>query len=131
MLRTPFRSIAVVSLVFSWLLASIAPGLLAHLSVGSRLLAAASTHSDEVAAIALAMIRGELCGLATEIEKAEGTQSDTPSAAEIPAAKILLGLVEGRTEISLASRPLRTAIPVPETHGIARGAPPKPPPRVI
>ena len=119
------------SLVFSWLLASIAPGILVHLSVGSRLLAVASTHSDAVAAVALAMIRGELCGLATEIEKAEEKRSETPVTADIPAAKILLGLVECRTDIPVTSHQEKNAIRFPGAHGLDRAAPRGPPPRVI
>ena len=128
--RLTLKSISVISLVLSWLTASMAPGLLVHFSVGSRVLISAAQTPVRMDAVALAMIRGELCGFATEMTKAERKETEDPPARTADAVKIVLGLVEIDSIGIVPPRPDRSHPTSRTAEDFLRQAPPGPPPKV-
>lgn len=131
MLPSRLKTIVRISLVSAWLLASVAPGLLALLSAGSRTLLAAAGSAHEISAVTLALLRGELCGFAIETES-DGTDRSKPQpAAESSPAKIILCLIDGEESLTVPSRPGTPASLVLLAVGLDPPAPPGPPPKVI
>ncbi len=76
MASSRMRSLSISFLIATWMLASLAPGILANFSVGTRMIVVAARTPNQVAATALAAIRGELCGMVSETEKARDRHSD-------------------------------------------------------
>jgi len=131
MALTRMRSLSIGFLIATWMLASLAPGILVNLSVGARMIVASARTSDQVAAAALATMRGELCGLVSEKENASDRSSEDQPVSEVNSPKVLLTLVEAQPALirpaareSLDRAADRTA-PVRASH------PPHPPPRLV
>lgn len=125
------RSLSVIFLIAAWMLASLAPGILANLSVGTRMVVVAARAPDQAAATALAAMRGELCGMVSETEKARDRHSDEQPAGEVNSHKVLLTLVEVQPVLispearKLFERTTDCKADVRTSH------PPSPPPRVV
>ena len=125
------RSLSVGFLIATWMLASLAPGILVNLSVGARMIVASAQTSDQVAAAALAVMRGELCGMVSETEKARDRDSEDQPVSEVNSPKVLLTLVEAQpalirpTAMESLDRATDCTAPVRASH------PPHPPPRVV
>jgi hypothetical protein len=125
------RPISVSFLIATWMLASLAPGILVNLSVGTRMIVVAARTSDQVTATALAAIRGELCGMVSETEKARDRHSDEQPVGEANPPKVVLTLVEVQPVlISPEARELLER--ATDCKADVRTFPPlSPPPRVV
>jgi hypothetical protein len=125
------RSLSVSFLIASWMLASLAPGILVNLSVGTRMIVVSARTPNQVTATALAAMRGELCGMVSETEKARDRHSDEQPVSEVNLPKVLLTLVEAQPVLirpgarELLERATDCRADVRSTH------PPSPPPRVV
>ena len=125
------RSLSVIFLIAAWMLASLAPGILANLSVGTRMVVVSARTPNQVAATALAAMRGELCGMVSETKKARDRHSDEQPVSEVYSTKVLLTLVEAQPVLvspgarELLERATDCKADVRMSH------PPSPPPRVV
>jgi hypothetical protein len=125
------RSLSVGFLIATWMLASLAPGILVNLSVGARMIVASAQTSDQMAAAALAAMRGELCGMVSETKKARDRNSEDQPVSEVNSPKVLLTLVEAQpalirpTAMESLDRATDCTAPARALH------PPHPPPRVV
>ncbi len=125
------RSLSISFLIATWMLASLAPGILANFSVGTRMIVVAARTPNQVAATALAAIRGELCGMVSETEKARDRHSDEQPVSEVNSPKVVLVLVEAQPVLvspeakELLERATDCKADVRTSH------PPSPPPRVV
>jgi hypothetical protein len=90
------RSLSVGILIATWMLASLAPGILVNISVGARMIVASGQIPEQMAAAALAAMRGELCGMGSETEKARDRSSEEQPVNEVNSPKVLLALVEAQ-----------------------------------
>lgn len=125
------RSLSVSFLIATWMLASLAPGILTNLSVGSRMIVVSAQTPNQVAATALAVIRGELCGMVSETGKARDRHSDQQPVSEVNSTKVLLTLVEAQPVLI---RPGARELLERATDckaGVRTFHPPSPPPRVV
>jgi hypothetical protein len=109
MVRLPqLRVLALTCLVFTWLVASLAPSLLVHLTVRSRILVAAAQAEVPVSMVTRALLRGQLCGVTTEVTRAEQDLPEEQPANGAETAKVVLCLLESQP-ILLA--PVRPGVP--------------------
>ena len=125
------RSLSIGFLIATWMLASLAPGILVNLSGGARMVVVAAQTTDQVTAAALAAMRGELCGMVSETEKARERNSEDQPVSEVNSPKVLLTLVEAQPALNRPAagesldRAADCTAPVRASH------PPHPPPRVV
>lgn len=99
------RTLALFCLVFTWLVASLAPSLLVHLTVRSRILVAATQAEIPMSMVTRALLRGQLCGVTSEVSRAEQNLPEEQQAAGTETVKVALCLVESQPALSVPSRP--------------------------
>jgi hypothetical protein len=128
--RTALKSIALISLVLSWLTASMAPGLLVHFSVGSRMLVSAARTPGQISAVTLAMIRGELCGFATEVNEAEEKNPEDLPLESADTVKIVLSLVDRDSLEIVRPGPEHPHFRIQQAGSLLKQTPPGPPPKL-
>lgn len=123
------RSLSIGFLTATWMLASLAPGILVNLSVGARMIVVSAQTSDQAAATALATMRGELCGMVSETEKARDRHSDGQPFSEINSPKVLLTLVEAQPALIGPKARGSLGRAADCTAEVRTSHPPSPPPR--
>jgi pyruvoyl-dependent arginine decarboxylase (PvlArgDC) len=125
------RPLSIGFLIATWMLASLAPGILVNLSVGARMIVVSAQTTDQATAVALAAMRGELCGMVSETEKARDQNSKDQPVSEVASTKVLLTLVEAQPALNRPAeresldRAADCTAPVRASH------PPHPPPRAV
>jgi len=102
--RSRLKTLALSCLVFTWLVASLAPSLLVHLSVRSRILVAAAQTQVPMSSVTRALMRGQLCGVSSEVARAEQDLPEEQPAAATENAKVVLCLVDPQPVLFVPSR---------------------------
>ena len=106
MVRLPrLRTLALSCLVFTWLMASLAPSLLVHLTVRSRILVTAAQAEIPMSMVTRALLRGQLCGVTSEVNRAEQDLPEEQPAAGTETVEVVLCLVDSQPTLSVPSRP--------------------------
>jgi len=125
------RPLSIGFLIVTWMLASLAPGILVNLSVGARMIVVSAQTTDQATAVALAAMRGELCGMVSETEKARDRNSKDQPVSEVNSTKVLLALVEAQPALNrpAARESLERAADC--TASVRASHPPHPPPRGV
>lgn len=99
------KVLALSCLVFTWLVASLAPSLLVHLSVRSRIMVAAAQAQVPMSSVTRALMRGQLCGVSSEVARAGQDLPEDQPATTTETTKVVLCLVDSQPVLSVPSRP--------------------------
>ncbi len=131
--RSRLKALALFCLVFTWLVASLAPSLLVHLSVRSRILVAAAQTQVPMSSVTRALMRGQLCGVSSEVARAEQDlpEGQPAAATETETAKVVLCLVDPQLVHSVPSGQDNPIIPTEALVSAEPISPLDPPPRRV
>lgn len=130
MVRLPrLRVLAFCCLVFTWLVASLAPSLLVHLTVRSRILVTAVQAEVPMSMVTRALLRGQLCGVTSEVSRAEQNLPEEQPAVQGETVKIALCLVDAQPVLAVPSRPEHPRTRYEASASTDPAAPMAPPPR--
>lgn len=125
------RALALSCLVFTWLVASLAPSLLVHLTVRSRILVTAVQAEVPMSMVTRALLRGQLCGVTSEVTKAEQNLPEEQPATGTEIVKVVLCLVDPQPALAVPVRPSEPRTGSEVLASAEPSAPLGPPPRRV